>query len=86
MLLHIIISAQYFQRLVQDHSTLIDYLGYLESVEDQYNSTLQKKPVCGYCVRFNDLLTSTMELKMSLETLVRPHSMQALEHDQARSC
>ncbi len=66
-------SLQFLQRLVDDHTSLSNYTAYLRAVEMQYNETLNKKPVCGFCVRFLDLKASAEKVMTSLEHLVSAH-------------
>ena len=61
---------QYLEALVEDYHNLTQYMDYLDIVEEQYNRTLNKKPVCGYCVRFFDLKREVDKLMTTLENLV----------------
>lgn len=58
------------QQILEDYQSAVNYVDYIQRVEEQYNETMNGHPSCDYCIRFRDIKPKTEQLLTKLTSLV----------------
>ena len=63
------------QQILEDYQSVVNYVDYIQRVEEQYNETMNSHPSCDYSTRFRDIKEKTDQLLTKLTSLVNNNSI-----------